>query len=80
MTPYEYVLEFDKPLPQSIIGIAAMPTGYSQYFAHYLTFEACVGSIAKPLYSLTFQNSYYSDAITRDYALNFRDGSELKLN
>ncbi|HFN3250012.1 TPA: hypothetical protein ACHDL2_000200 [Campylobacter jejuni] len=80
MTPYEYILDFDKPLPKNIIGIAARPTGYSQNFSSYLNIEAYVSSIGKPLFSLNFTNSYYSDAIARDYTLNIRDGSEITLN
>lgn len=80
MTPYEYILDFDKPLPKNIIGIAARPTGYSQNFSSYLNIEAYVSSIGKPLFSLNFANSYYSDAIARDYTLNIRDGSEITLN
>ncbi|MEQ4355026.1 hypothetical protein [Campylobacter jejuni] len=79
-TPYEYILDFDKPLPKNIIGIAARPTGYSRNFSSYLNIEAYVSSIGKPLFSLNFTNSYYSDAIARDYALNIRDGSEITLN
>ncbi|WP_252365804.1 hypothetical protein [Campylobacter jejuni] len=79
-TPYEYILDFDKPLPKNIIGIAARPTGYSQNFSSYLNIEAYVSSIGKPLFSLNFTNSYYSDAIARDYTLNIRDGSEITLN
>lgn len=80
MTPYEYILDFDKPLPKNIIGIAARPTGYSQNFSSYLNIEAYASSIGKPLFSLNFTNSYYSDAIARDYTLNIRDGSEITLN
>ncbi|EOB4941749.1 hypothetical protein ACV8QE_001712 [Campylobacter jejuni] len=80
LTPYEYILDFDKPLPKNIIGIAAKPTGYSQNFSSYLNIEAYVSSIGKPLFSLNFTNSYYSDAIARDYTLNIRDGSEITLN
>lgn len=80
LTPYEYILDFDKPLPKNIIGIAARPTGYSQNFSSYLNIEAYVSSIGKPLFSLNFTNSYYSDAIARDYTLNIRDGSEITLN
>lgn len=80
MTPYEYILDFDKPLPKNIIGIAARPTGYSQNFSSYLNIEAYASSIGKPLFSLKFTNSYYSDAIARDYTLNIRDGSEITLN
>lgn len=80
LTPYEYILDFDKPLPKNIIGIAARPTGYSQNFSNYLNIEAYVSSIGKPLFSLNFTNSYYSDAIARDYTLNIRDGSEITLN
>lgn len=80
MTPYEYILDFDKPLPKNIIGIAARPTGYSQNFSNYLNIEAYASSIGKPLFSLNFTNSYYSDAIARDYTLNIRDGSEITLN
>lgn len=79
-TPYEYILDFDKPLPKNIIGIAARPTGYSQNFSSYLNIEAYASSIGKPLFSLNFTNSYYSDAIARDYTLNIRDGSEITLN
>ncbi len=79
-TPYEYILDFDKPLPKNIIGIAARPTGYSQNFSSYLNIEAYASSIGKPLFSLKFTNSYYSDAIARDYTLNIRDGSEITLN
>lgn len=79
-TPYEYILDFDKPLPKNIIGIAARPTGYSRNFSSYLNIETYVSSIGKPLFSLNFTNSYYSDAIARDYALNIRDGSEITLN
>lgn len=80
LTPYEYILDFDKPLPKNIIGIAARPTGYSQNFSSYLNIEAYVSSIGKPLFSLNFTNSYYSNAIARDYTLNIRDGSEITLN
>lgn len=80
LTPYEYILDFDKPLPKNIIGIAAKLTGYSQNFSSYLNIEAYVSSIGKPLFSLNFTNSYYSDAIARDYTLNIRDGSEITLN
>lgn len=80
LTPYEYILDFDKPLPKNIIGITAKPTGYSQNFSSYLNIEAYVSSIGKPLFSLNFTNSYYSDAIARDYTLNIRDGSEITLN
>ncbi|EGN5849308.1 hypothetical protein ISJ28_001883, partial [Campylobacter jejuni] len=80
MTPYEYILDFDKSLPKNIIGIAARPTGYSQNFSSYLNIEAYASSIGKPLFSLNFTNSYYSDAIARDYTLNIRDGSEITLN
>ncbi|WP_250492778.1 hypothetical protein [Campylobacter jejuni] len=80
MTPYEYILDFDKPLPKNIIGIAARPTGYSQNLSDYLNIEVYVSSIGKPLFSLKFTNSYYSDAIARDYTLNIRDGSEITLN
>lgn len=80
LTPYEYILDFDKPLPKNIIGIAAKPTGYSQNFSSYLNIEAYVSSIGKPLFSLNFTNSYYSNAIARDYTLNIRDGSEITLN
>lgn len=80
LTPYEYILDFDKPLPKNIIGIAARPTGYSQNFSSYLNIEAYASSIGKPLFSLNFTNSYYSDAIARDYTLNIRDGSEITLN
>ncbi|MDV6041351.1 hypothetical protein OT405_04210 [Campylobacter jejuni] len=80
LTPYEYILDFDKPLPKNIIGIAAKPTGYSQNFSSYLNIEAYVSSIGKPLFSLNFTNSYYSDAIARDYTLNIIDGSEITLN
>lgn len=80
MTPYEYILDFDKPLPKNIIGIAARPTGYSQNFSSYLNIEAYASSIGKPLFSLNFTNSYYSDVIARDYTLNIRDGSEITLN
>ncbi len=79
-TPYEYILDFDKPLPKNIIGIAARPTGYSQNFSSYLNIEAYASSIGKPLFSLNFTNLYYSDAIARDYTLNIRDGSEITLN
>lgn len=79
-TPYEYILDFDKPLPKNIIGIAARPTGYSQNFSSYLNIEAYASSIGRPLFSLNFTNSYYSDAIARDYTLNIRDGSEITLN
>lgn len=79
-TPYEYILDFDKPLPKNIIGIAARPTGYSRNFSSYLNIEAYASSIGKPLFSLNFTNSYYSDAIARDYTLNIRDGSEITLN
>lgn len=79
-TPYEYILDFDKPLPKNIIGIAARPTGYYQNFSSYLNIEAYASSIGKPLFSLNFTNSYYSDAIARDYTLNIRDGSEITLN
>lgn len=80
MVPYEYILYFDKPLPKNIIGIAARPTGYSQNFSNYLNIEAYASSIGKPLFSLIFTNSYYNDAIARDYVLNIRDGSEITLN
>ncbi|EOX4760849.1 hypothetical protein ACPWUY_000250 [Campylobacter jejuni] len=80
LTPYEYILDFDKPLPKNIIGIAARPTGYSQNFSSYLNIEAYASSIGRPLFSLNFTNSYYSDAIARDYTLNIRDGSEITLN